>query len=227
MHPSTRNPSLRGFVRALAAVAFASAVPMATAAPCAGFNDVDSGSAFCPNVEWLKNRAVTLGCGTGLYCPDDPVSRLAMAAFMNRLGTALTPVVLRRELASGAVDLDANVVVCQSDAFAVAGFPRNAVVDASLSAVMPGEELVTAIPVMSTNNGATWDPITPVASQMKLMPGQWNSASNFGNVTLDVGSSLRFGVRVARAGATSTDVSDSRCQLRVLIFSRDGASSPF
>ena len=227
MHPSTRNASLRGLARALTAIVFASAASIAAAAPCAGFDDVDNGSAFCPNVEWLRNRAVTLGCGSSLYCPNDPVSRLAMAAFLNRLGTALTPVLLRRELASGAVDLDANVVVCQSDAFAVTGFPRRAIVDASLSAVMPGEQLVTAVPVVSTNNGTTWDPVTPVAAQLKLLPGQWNSTTNFGHAALDVGSSLRFGVRVARTGAGSADLSDSRCQLRVLIFSRDGASPPF
>lgn len=37
----------------------------ATAAPCAGFTDVDDtvvGASFCQNVEWLKNRQVTLGC---------------------------------------------------------------------------------------------------------------------------------------------------------------------
>ena len=39
-----------------------------------------------------KNRAITTGCtSTTLYCPTDNVSRLAMAAFMNRLGDALTP----------------------------------------------------------------------------------------------------------------------------------------
>jgi hypothetical protein len=65
--------------------------PDANAAPCAGFTDVDDTSAFCPNVEWMKNRGITLGCAPGLYCPSDPVSRLAMAAFMNRLGTYLPP----------------------------------------------------------------------------------------------------------------------------------------
>src|SRR5438477_9827195 len=32
------------------------------AAPCAGFTDVADTSGFCPNVEWLKNRQITLGC---------------------------------------------------------------------------------------------------------------------------------------------------------------------
>lgn len=61
------------------------------AAPCAGFEDVPADSAFCPNVEWVKNRGVTLGCAVGLYCPNDSVSRLAMAAFLSRLDPMLAP----------------------------------------------------------------------------------------------------------------------------------------
>ena len=71
----------------------------AVALPCVGFTDVEDTSSFCPNVEWLKNRAITLGCtSTTTYCPSDPVTRLSMAVFMNRLGKALTPVVLHKEL---------------------------------------------------------------------------------------------------------------------------------
>lgn len=60
--------------------------PSVHAAPCAGFTDVQDTSAFCANVTWLRNRAITLGCiSTTLYCPDDLVTRLQMAAFLNRL----------------------------------------------------------------------------------------------------------------------------------------------
>ena len=63
----------------------------AQALPCAGFTDVEDTSPFCGNVTWLKNRSITLGCAPGLYCPNDFVSRLQMAAFMNRLGDSLFP----------------------------------------------------------------------------------------------------------------------------------------
>ena len=63
----------------------------AQALPCAGFTDVEDTSPFCGNVTWLKNRGVTLGCAPGLYCPAEFVSRLQMAAFMNRLGDSLFP----------------------------------------------------------------------------------------------------------------------------------------
>ena len=46
------------------------------------------------------------------YCPGDSVSRLQMAAFMNRLGTALTRIVIRMEVVSGALNLDLTPVAC-------------------------------------------------------------------------------------------------------------------
>jgi hypothetical protein len=66
-------------------------MPSAGAAPCAGFTDVDSTSPFCASVEWLKNQGITVGCtSTTLYCPDNPVTRLAMAVFLKRFADAGT-----------------------------------------------------------------------------------------------------------------------------------------
>ena len=61
------------------------------AAPCAGFTDVQDTDPFCANVVWMKTRGITLGCTATLYCPTDPVTRLAMAAFVNRLGDVVLP----------------------------------------------------------------------------------------------------------------------------------------
>lgn len=72
-------------LRLAAVLLFAVATEHANAAPCAGFTDVEDTSPFCPSVSWMKSRGITLGCAPGLYCPNDPVSRLAMAAFMSRM----------------------------------------------------------------------------------------------------------------------------------------------
>ncbi len=82
-------PPMLPFV--LAMVFAALGIPAAQAAPCAGFDDVDAADAFCPNVEWIRNRGITLGCTATLYCPTGAVSRLAMAAFLNRLEPQLPP----------------------------------------------------------------------------------------------------------------------------------------
>jgi hypothetical protein len=39
---------------------------------------------FYPFVERLLHNGVTAGCGATIYCPDDPVFRLQMAAFVAR-----------------------------------------------------------------------------------------------------------------------------------------------
>jgi hypothetical protein len=77
---------------AVAVLAYAAAATV-HAAPCADFTDVDDTSPFCGSVTFLKNRGITVGCNPAgtLYCPLDPVNRLAMAAFMNRLADALFP----------------------------------------------------------------------------------------------------------------------------------------
>ncbi|MCL4760716.1 MAG: tail fiber domain-containing protein [Burkholderiales bacterium] len=56
------------------------------AAPCAGFADIEDTDSFCPSVEWMKNRGITLGLTPTLYDPHSPLTRLQMAAFMYRLG---------------------------------------------------------------------------------------------------------------------------------------------
>jgi len=234
LHTSHRDPAVpetsmnaRHLCLLAAVAAAALAAPLASAAPCAGFTDVDSTSSFCPNVEWLKNRKVTLGCTSAtLYCPNDPVSRLQMAAFMNRLGTALTPVVVRIEAASGALDLDLSPVVCQSADTLVADYPRRALVDAQLSASAAAGVDIAMRAVMSTNGGASWTPLSTVQSLTYVTASQWGQASDVGTVDLNVGQNVRFGVQATRSGAGG-DLSDSRCMLRTVTVSRDGTASPF
>ncbi len=59
----------------------------AIAAPCAGFVDVsDTDAAYCAAVTLIKDRGVTLGCSDSAhFCPNDYVTRLQMALFMQRL----------------------------------------------------------------------------------------------------------------------------------------------
>ena len=60
----------------------------ARAQTCTPFTDVAASDGFCGNIQWMYNRAVTLGCtapqGQTWYCPADFVRRDPMAAFMNR-----------------------------------------------------------------------------------------------------------------------------------------------
>ncbi|HSF40651.1 MAG TPA: S8 family serine peptidase, partial [Thermoanaerobaculia bacterium] len=55
--------------------------PPCTADP---FSDVPAASAFCPWIQELAARGITLGCGNGKYCPGSAVSREQMAIFLMR-----------------------------------------------------------------------------------------------------------------------------------------------
>ncbi|MCL4465444.1 MAG: S-layer homology domain-containing protein [Chloroflexi bacterium] len=48
------------------------------------FNDVPPGAQFYDEINAIAGAGITTGCGSGNYCPDDTVTRKAMAAFMDR-----------------------------------------------------------------------------------------------------------------------------------------------
>jgi hypothetical protein len=50
----------------------------------AAFADVPCASPFAPWVQELVARGITAGCGGGLYCPTDPVTRGQMAVFLTK-----------------------------------------------------------------------------------------------------------------------------------------------
>lgn len=231
IHGHSRIAAYPGvYLRRLATCATLAAALLAgpaMAQTCAGFTDVAATSTFCPNVDWIRNRAITLGCGGTSYCPDTSVSRLQMAVFLSRLGTALTPVQLLVDTAPGIVDLDANAVICQTGDFAVTGYPRRGFADLAFNARSVADVVLAADLAMTSNGGATWANLNSVTNRGSVIANQWGALADIASADLEVGQTVRFGVRVTRGGVVgATDLSDSRCQVRVLIHSRDGAVSP-
>lgn len=57
------------------------------------FSDVLTGHGFYREIETLFHSGVTAGCSTGLYCPDDGVTRAQMAVFLQKakLGANYSP----------------------------------------------------------------------------------------------------------------------------------------
>ena len=150
-----------------------------------------------------------------------------MAAFMKRLGDALTPASLTADVASGAIDLDVGLVACQTTDLGVTGFPRAAYADVTLSATAPADVTIAADLVVSTDGGANWTALSANPNRGSARANQWGTLSDVGAKDLDVGENVRFGARVTRGGATgSVDLADSRCQIRVLIYSRTGTTTP-
>jgi hypothetical protein len=222
---------------AFALAAFA-ALP-AAAQTCAGFADmpVATYGAFCPSVEWMKNRAITTGCGDGtVYCPETAVSRVAMAAFMKRLGDALAPTFLRkRDAALGALNFVGQQNLCATDAVTINGYPRTAIVRGLVNLYTPdgGMDIRTWV-VHSTDNGTTWVPTFQNATDgfaygslyAGLTPPDDISLHPMNVIDLNVGTSYRFAFATTRATGTG-QIANAYCENLVQLINRNGSSSPF
>jgi hypothetical protein len=244
------------FVRVAAVALSAAALSPTAFAQCAGFTDVvDDGTgatSFCPSVEWVKNRSITLGCSsTQVYCPNNNVTRLQMAAFMNRLGTALTPqfLAVRQTGAQlGAPNYSSVQTVCATGpvapsgtGFQVTGYPRTAIVTGLLNLFTPdGPFDVEAKLVVSTDNGNSWAPALPAerggfayGSLYQTVPGTATLFAPPYDISLrphtffdlDVGSTYRFAIQGVRQAGTG-DQATTYCELHVQIVNRNGASPP-
>ncbi|WP_169786918.1 S-layer homology domain-containing protein [Nitriliruptor alkaliphilus] len=63
------------------------AIAVPAAAQSGGFRDVGSGYVHAKAVDQMRSAGITVGCGDGSrYCPNDPVTRGAMASFLTRGG---------------------------------------------------------------------------------------------------------------------------------------------
>ena len=219
---------MTAYLRFTTAAIWFTFAPAALAAPCSGFIDVDDTSVFCPNVDWLKNRAITLGCtSTTQYCPTALVTRLAMAAFMNRLGTALTPAILYDDASGSALDLDnPPPTLCETAALAAATYPRTVNLSAMLSGQIGRQVQSSAFASCSRpteRRGHRW----ARCRRRRVAPTEWVNASVVkGNLPLVPATSYRFGLRVDRAtGGGTGDLLGWNCQLRAIVTSRTGAAS--
>jgi hypothetical protein len=207
--------------------------PAGSAAPCAGFTDVEDTSQFCANVQWLRNREITLGCtGLAAYCPNDPVIRLSMAAFLQRLGTALIPTTLGEiDLpGGGAVTLANTPVVCAgaSNRFLARGFPRTTRGHATFVFRSSGSSDVSIELVESTDNGATWTTASP-AHAVSAADQQWATlAVLLPPRLMNPGDSHEYGLRIARrAGSASVgNPSQYFCRYKLYADNRNPSTPP-
>jgi hypothetical protein len=84
-----------------------------------------------------------------------------------------------------------------------------------------------AEPVASFDAGATWAPLVNANVASSATAAHWGKVRTAGVRDLDVGQTVRFGVRVGRGGlAGANGLSSSRCNLRALIGNRITNYSP-
>ena len=196
------------------------------------FDDVSDSDPFCGYITWMAENFVSSGCqiidaNHRLFCPNANVTRTQMAAFMNRLGTAGTGLLFTAQAQPGAINLDAAPVVCQTSDFAVVEFPRMAAVEAIVSAQGNASVSFVAETVASFDGGTSWAPLTLANVAGSASSGHWGNVRTEGMRSLDVGQTVRFGVRVGRGDlGGSGGVTASQCNLRAQVGNRNPNYSP-
>ena len=208
----------------------------AGAQDCVGFTDVPAASAFCPNVEWMKNRGITIGCtSTTLYCPTDVVTRLSMAVFMNRLGKALTPQVSFGEFANGALVVIPPAVspplqLCYSSPPGGVGYPRSATIQGVIAGLADANAVSWRGGIATSLDGVTWTPLPNSEFRASSAGNAWSFAAPTATVPVPVGNPLYVALTVARddvIAGTTGNFTHTRCQIMVEVDNQNGTSSPY
>jgi hypothetical protein len=130
-------------------------------------------------VQWIKNRAITQGCGAGTtYCPNEPVIRLQMAAFMNRVGNVLTPRVLSTETTGVINDLATPTFVCQTEDIPDVAYNREVHADGAFSFTSTGPGLLQLSVFASHDGGVSWQqaPLNDVVVTVAMTGGMRDHA---------------------------------------------------
>jgi hypothetical protein len=210
-------------------------VTPAVAAPCGGFTDLEDTDPFCGQVQWLKNREITLGCTATTYCPHDFVIRKQMAAFLNRLSNALTPIYLSGRVQWAAVNgnLTPGIVTCATNAYTPTFASRArgiAAIHAVSATAAPADVGVQFL--VSNDNGASYavasDPAFVTANGSAQTGRITTAAVLLPPVDLAVGTSYRWALRIQRpAGSATTADATGHCHVQVLLENRNPASAPF
>jgi hypothetical protein len=207
----------------------------AAAQSCAGFTDVAAASAFCPNVEWMKNRGITIGCTSStLYCPNDFVTRLSMAVFMNRLGKALTPELLYREEIPGVIAIPAAAAaparICQSAVSTATAYPRSATIHAAISGLSNAASVSWRGGIAVSVNAGPWTLVPNSEFRASSGANAWSFTAPDSTVAVNANTTLQVALTVGRddvIAGTTGDFANSRCQVVVEIENQNGSSSPF
>ena len=211
---------MRNWTTTIASLAAAAALAgfgnAAHAANCAGFTDVDTSSGFCPSVQWVKDRQITLGCTANTYCPDDPTLRIQMAAFLQRLGDAAAP---RFDYVTDSQDAHFPPAVasdfCASSVLPATTFPRVVTVDAKFRSSLPSVPTSLFGRIVSSGDGFV--SADPQSAFGFLSTDQTSGEALFSTpVPLPAGTSLQFAIRLQQGAAGSVDL-HLDCDLRLRI----------
>ncbi len=215
----------KGVVTVLVAVLMGTSM---TALASHQFTDVPTSAIYHEAVDWLVNRAITLGCATGLFCPETFVTRAQMALFMQRLGGTLTPRILSTVDFGGILDLDSSPasIRCQTDYSPT--MPQTALLHGRVEGLGTATGTFIALPMVSTDGGTTWI-YTPPGPTLEIRRAQIDTALRGLNIVLGwqdltQGVAYKFGLALSRYSGTG-DLTDWSCWLTIQVVNRNPSMS--
>jgi alpha-tubulin suppressor-like RCC1 family protein len=193
---------------------------------CAGFDDVAATDALCRSVEWVRNRGITVGCVGFDYCPASAVNRLAMAAFMNRLGRAMGPYVVTQ--VSGTSYLSSQPYdSCWGPALSAVEFPRRAYIDATLSGSIASETEIEAYVAAAQDFGSSSVFASGPPARITVAANRFATLRVTATVDIAAGIAPRFFLYTKRTAGTASNWETSSCVMRMQLFDREAAFSPY
>jgi hypothetical protein len=194
------------------------------------FSDVPTSATYHDAVSWLAARSISLGCGAGLYCPEELVTRGQMALFMHRLGGALTPtVVATHEIRTEALMLENRPVICVTPADYVPPYPQWAIVRGHVSismAIVTGAYATYVASVTHQWDGGAWSPLPEVFGMTQGIPvGRENPMAVTHTMLFELapGRAYRFGIVLGRMSpyAGTGQPAGYRCSVHAEIRNRN------
>lgn len=216
--------SLATLVRTVV-VATVIAASQAASAQCSGFTDVDPANALCPSVDWLRNRAVTLGCTSAtLFCPADSVIRLSMAAFINRLGNALTASVVTAKDNGAGLPLPGPTTICQATLPGTA-YPRSASVIGVVTAQV-GSPTSVSMRVVTALVPGSWNFATQAPPPLAGGSGWITGSVQKSAIPLAANLAHFFAVQLDPTPGT-TSLGPWTCEIKVKVVSQTGTGFPY
>jgi hypothetical protein len=196
------------------------------------FSDVKTSSLYHAAVDWGVDRGLIAGCGSGKFCPNDPLTRAQAMAIMRGLGNVVSPGFLTSQSGPLSVDLDASSpVVCGTTdsnkpyETVAYGYARTTLDRAGI-ATNPVAFVGKIVYRTETGGIGPWILMPPEVSSTS----QSNTANeaihnvHFGTLNLAPNTKYRFAIRLEKRDNLSSGDSAAEgqmsCALVVQIFNR-------
>ncbi len=170
------------------------------------FSDVPNSHTFHGNITNLYNARITTGCGAGIYCPEQAVSRGQMAGFLNRgLGRATSD--------DGTILMDgdgfatlASVTIHTGGAPGGTGFVFLSGTAGFWVATDGRCPCTVGMSLENTAGRTTWASVPDIDTPSDIGANtKWESLSNSIVVPVDSGTTYTFTMRVHLRVTTSAD----------------------